>query len=98
MRTWLDHLLRIHQPELVLYQSGVDALKGDRLGKLSLSRQCLRERTDIILNMLTTHSPKSKLVITLGGGYAAELSVEGMLNACCVFVCVFVNVFCVSHS
>lgn len=77
LQQWLEYLLRIHKPELIVYQSGVDPLKGDKLGKLSLSRECLRTRTEMLLDLIMAHSPLSKLVITLGGGYQ-ELSVQGM--------------------
>ena len=63
-------------PELVLYQAGVDPLREDALGRLSVSVDGLYERDRFVL-----HAAKSAgvpIVTTLGGGYAKpiELSIE----------------------
>jgi acetoin utilization deacetylase AcuC-like enzyme len=55
-------------PEVVFYQSGVDALEGDRLGRLSLTPSGLAERDRIVVTFCREHT--LPLVITLGGGYA----------------------------
>ena len=63
-------------PELVIFQSGVDALASDRLGRLSLTRAGLRERNRIVLQ--DTKRRGIPVVITLGGGYSepVELTVD----------------------
>lgn len=66
-----------HRPELVVYQSGVDTLAGDRLGRTSLSLQGLRARDRAVFALAERlHVP---LVVTLGGGYGREIerSVRG---------------------
>jgi acetoin utilization deacetylase AcuC-like enzyme len=55
------------QPELLLFQSGVDALAGDRLGRLSLTYQGLGRRDALVIE--TACQLGVPLVITLGGGY-----------------------------
>lgn len=55
-------------PEVVFYQSGVDALEGDRLGRLSLTPSGLAERDRMVVTSCREHN--LPLVITLGGGYA----------------------------
>jgi acetoin utilization deacetylase AcuC-like enzyme len=55
-------------PELIFYLSGVDALAGDRLGRLALTHAGLAERDRIVIRACREHG--APLVITLGGGYA----------------------------
>lgn len=63
-------------PEIVFYQSGVDALESDRLGRLSLSAEGLRERDRLVLH--ACRAMGIPVVVTLGGGYSEpiELTVE----------------------
>jgi acetoin utilization deacetylase AcuC-like enzyme len=53
------------RPEVIFYQSGVDALAGDRLGRLALTLDGLKRRDRLVLEV----SHAIPLVITLGGGY-----------------------------
>jgi acetoin utilization deacetylase AcuC-like enzyme len=59
-------------PDIVFYQSGVDALASDALGRLALTADGMAAR--LVLRS-TAHLP---LVITLGGGYSnpIELTVD----------------------
>jgi acetoin utilization deacetylase AcuC-like enzyme len=63
-------------PDIVYYQSGVDALESDRLGRLSLTPDGLEQRDQMVLE--ACHARGLPLVITLGGGYSEpiELTVE----------------------
>lgn len=66
----LDDIWDRFRPELVFFQSGVDPLAGDRLGRLRLTREGLRQRDRMVLGRcLETQVPA---VVVLGGGYAAE--------------------------
>jgi len=56
------------QPRIIFYQSGVDALAGDKLGRLALTHEGLRRRDRMVID--GAHSRGIPLVITLGGGYA----------------------------
>jgi acetoin utilization deacetylase AcuC-like enzyme len=60
------------RPEVIFYQSGVDALAGDRLGRLALTREGLQIRDRLVLEMARSHA--IPLVITLGGGYAEPIT------------------------
>lgn len=63
-------------PDIVLYLAGVDPLKEDMLGRLSLTKEGLRQRDYIVLDECRKRNiPVS---IGLGGGYAkpVELTVE----------------------
>ena len=64
------------QPELVLFQAGVDGLGSDRLGRLNLTMEGLARRDSMVLGEVKQRG--IPLVITLGGGYSQpiELTVE----------------------
>ena len=68
------------RPDLLLYQSGVDALREDRLGRLAMTRSGLMERDRMVLEGAKRRG--IALAITLGGGYAqpALLTVEAHAN------------------
>mgnify|MGYP001967822011 CR=1 FL=1 len=56
MRDGLTHIPRVVEavrPQLVFYQAGVDPMAGDRLGKLSLSREGLQGTLPTQLGALT---------------------------------------------
>jgi acetoin utilization deacetylase AcuC-like enzyme len=60
------------RPDLVLYQSGVDALAGDRLGRLNLSLAGLMARDRMVFQF--TKASGIPVAITLGGGYGDPIS------------------------
>ena len=64
----LDQLLDRVQPDFVFYQSGVDILETDQLGKLSITRQGCKQRDRLVLK--TAHQNKIPLVASMGGGYS----------------------------
>ena len=68
------------RPDIILYQSGVDALYSDRLGHLALTHAGLSERDRRV--MLAARSHDIPFVITLGGGYSLpmELTAEAHAN------------------
>ncbi len=67
-------------PEIIFYVAGVDPLKEDKLGRLSLSHEGLRERDQLVLQAGKENGVP--LAITLGGGYAQPIrkTVEAHLN------------------
>lgn len=67
LREALPMVARFH-PDLVLYQSGVDGLQGDRLGRLSLSHAGLIARDETVFRF--TKENRIPVAITLGGGYS----------------------------
>ncbi len=91
LRTLEDVLPRVleFQPEIIFYQSGVDALDTDTLGRLNLSLAGLSARDGIV--MRAVHAAGIPFVITLGGGYSsplertAEAHANTFLNALSVF-------------
>lgn len=68
------------RPEVVFYQSGVDGLAGDRLGRLALTFDGLRERDRLVFEACRARGVP--VVVTLGGGYADPImrTVEAHAN------------------
>jgi acetoin utilization deacetylase AcuC-like enzyme len=58
-------------PEVVYYQSGVDGLAGDRLGRLALSPEGLAARDRSVFEFVRRQG--LPVVVTLGGGYAEPI-------------------------
>jgi acetoin utilization deacetylase AcuC-like enzyme len=67
------------RPEIIFYQSGVDGLAEDRLGKLSLSLSGLRERDWLVMKLASASGVP--LVVTLGGGYAEPIQLTAEAHA-----------------
>ena len=67
-------------PDIVFYQSGVDALGTDTLGRLAMTSAGLKERDRRVLAAAREHG--IPIVITLGGGYSRpiELTAEAHAN------------------
>jgi len=67
-------------PEIVFYQSGVDGLASDRLGRLQLSHDGLRERDRLVMRRVK--KLEAPFVVTIGGGYSdpIELTSEAHAN------------------
>lgn len=68
--TNLKNLLDTVQPDFIFYQSGVDILATDTLGRLSISREGCKQRDRIVLEL--AHRNKIPLVASMGGGYSAD--------------------------
>ncbi len=67
------------QPELVFFQSGVDALASDQLGRLSLTREGLAMRDRMVIEQATERGVP--LTITLGGGYSRPIEATVQAHA-----------------
>jgi acetoin utilization deacetylase AcuC-like enzyme len=79
LKKHLPEILEQVKPDIVLYQSGVDVLKCDKLGKLALSTYgcALRDR----YVMQESSHRGIPLAAAMGGGYSERLS--DILNAHC---------------
>ena len=60
-----------HQPDLLLFQAGVDALETDALGKLNVSRLGMKQRNDMVFER--ARNLNVPVVVFMGGGYAKPL-------------------------
>jgi acetoin utilization deacetylase AcuC-like enzyme len=66
----LSILLEKVEPEFIFYQSGVDILNTDKLGRLSVTREGCRQRDRIVLSAAKRN--KIPLVASMGGGYSPD--------------------------
>lgn len=64
----LDSALRV-RPQLAIVNAGADPYEGDRLGRLSLSKEGIRRRDACIRERLGD----TPMVVTMGGGYAPDV-------------------------
>ena len=68
----LGYLMDKVQPDFILYQSGVDVLATDKLGRLALSIGGCRERDRIVLQKCK--QDKVPLALCMGGGYSSQIA------------------------
>lgn len=68
----LNSIMNHFEPDFIFYQSGVDVMKNDRLGKLALTKSGVRLRDQMVIE--TAKNGGIPLVITMGGGYNAKLT------------------------
>jgi acetoin utilization deacetylase AcuC-like enzyme len=68
----LPQLMEQVSPDFVFYQSGVDVLKTDKLGKLDMSREGCKERDRLVFKTCVDH--QIPVAVTMGGGYSEKLS------------------------
>jgi acetoin utilization deacetylase AcuC-like enzyme len=66
----LKNLIDTVQPDFMFFQSGVDILDSDKLGRLSVTREGCKQRDRIVLD--TAHRSKIPVVVTMGGGYSPD--------------------------
>lgn len=87
--TSFDYLLHLHQPDLVLYDAGVDIHQDDDLGLLQVSTAGVYQRDYFILQRC--HKLQVPVAAVIGGGYQRDLkkltAVHSQLfrAACAVF-------------
>ncbi len=69
----LEFVFNEFSPDFVYYQSGVDVLRSDKLGRLGMSIDGCRKRDHLVLNKCYSHSVP--LVACMGGGYSEKISI-----------------------
>jgi acetoin utilization deacetylase AcuC-like enzyme len=67
------------KPEIVFYQSGVDVLASDTLGKLNLTPDGVKDRDQHVLSAVKDSG--LPLVITIGGGYSKPIELTARAHA-----------------
>jgi acetoin utilization deacetylase AcuC-like enzyme len=70
LETNLKRLLDSVQPDFIFFQSGVDILETDKLGRLSVTRQGCKQRDRIVLEAAKNN--RIPLVACMGGGYSPD--------------------------
>jgi acetoin utilization deacetylase AcuC-like enzyme len=66
LKNLLDHV----QPDFMFFQSGVDILDTDKLGRLSVTRDGCKKRDKLVLQL--AHQNKIPIVASMGGGYSPD--------------------------
>lgn len=74
LETLAEHLPRVfaHAPDIVFYLGGADPYKGDKLGRLALTIEGLRERDRLVL--AKCRASDVPVATVMSGGYAADIS------------------------
>ena len=72
LRQALDFCVRIHNPDIILYNAGADIYTKDELGLFNVSLNGVYERDLFVLNFCKQH--QIPLMCALGGGYQRNLS------------------------
>lgn len=67
----LDGILTDFSPDFIFYQSGVDVLATDKLGKLALTLAGCKKRDEIVLK--TAKKLNVPIVASMGGSYSPEI-------------------------
>lgn len=67
----LPKLLDEVNPEFIFYQSGVDVIASDQLGKLKLSMEGCKERDRMVLTL--AYKNNIPITASMGGGYSAKI-------------------------
>ena len=71
LREQIPKLIDDFEPEFIFYLAGVDVLKNDKLGRLSMSIEGCKERDRFILNLCKTNN--IPVQVSMGGGYSIHL-------------------------
>lgn len=74
MEALANHLLQVFQndPEIVFYLAGADPYRGDKLGRLALSIDGLRERDAYV--MRECYEREMPIVTVMSGGYGKDIN------------------------
>ena len=67
----LKRVMDLEQPDFILYQSGVDVLETDQLGRLSLTLAGLHARDRLVLS--TARAQGIPIMCCMGGGYSKRI-------------------------
>jgi acetoin utilization deacetylase AcuC-like enzyme len=76
------------QPDLVLYDAGVDVYKGDKLGRLQLTEEGIRQRDRYVLETCVTWGIPVAAVV--GGGYDTDIDALARRHAIVHEECAYV--------
>jgi acetoin utilization deacetylase AcuC-like enzyme len=80
----LDHAVPRANAELAFYLAGADPWRGDRLGRLALTKAGLRARDELVLDRL--REAGAAVCVVLAGGYAEDVRDTVDINAATVAV------------
>ncbi|SJM36432.1 Acetoin utilization protein AcuC [Psychrobacter pasteurii] len=79
LKQTLPNLIAEHKPDLIFYQSAVDVLATDKLGKLALTPEGCKQRDDFVLRQARDNN--IPISVVMGGGYSEDI--EDVVEAHC---------------
>lgn len=79
LKQTLPNLIAEHKPDLIFYQSAVDVLATDKLGKLALTPEGCKQRDEFVLRQARDNN--IPIAVVMGGGYSED--VEDVVEAHC---------------
>jgi acetoin utilization deacetylase AcuC-like enzyme len=71
LQSHLPGVLNRHQPDFVFYLAGADPFEGDRLGRLKMTIEGLKQRDEIVMEACTR--ARLPIAISMSGGYATDI-------------------------
>ncbi len=69
----LNQIMESVNPDFIFFQSGVDILKSDKLGRLGISIVGCKQRDKIVLEI--AHKADIPIVASMGGGYSKDINI-----------------------
>lgn len=72
LQSQLEIILKDFSPDFIIYQAGVDVLESDKLGRLAMSIEGVKNRDAIVLNL--AKSLNAPIMCCMGGGYSSKVS------------------------
>lgn len=72
LKNTLPKISEEFEPDFIFYQSGVDVLASDKLGRLGLSKEGCKERDRFVLQFCKDNN--LPIAASMGGGYSEKLS------------------------
>jgi len=79
LQAHLPKVLNGHQPDFVFYLAGADPYEGDRLGRLKLTIDGLRQRDEIVIG--ACRRAGLPVAISMSGGYAPDIDAIVTIHA-----------------
>lgn len=67
----LKQTMDLFQPDFLFFQSGVDVLETDKLGKLALTKDGCKNRDEMVLSLAKKND--LPIVCSMGGGYSIQI-------------------------
>lgn len=72
LQSQFEIILKDFSPDFIIYQSGVDVLESDKLGRLSMSIEGVRRRDSLVLSL--AKSLQVPIMCCMGGGYSPNVA------------------------
>ena len=70
IKTGLPKAIEQSKPDFIIYNAGTDIYDGDRVGQMSVSREGIIERDEVVFRLAKEHN--IPIIMVLSGGYTKE--------------------------